>query len=85
MSPPMTMTAGLKKLTVPARTSPSDRPASRTMRIAVGSPARTRRDDVAAVGGVGAIRGQPLRERLTAGDGLQAADVPARHTTSSRR
>ena len=43
MSPPMTMTAGLKKFTVPARTSPSERPASRTMRMAVASPAWTRR------------------------------------------
>ena len=43
MSPPITMTAGLKKFTVPARTSPSVRPASRTMRIASALPSRTSR------------------------------------------
>src|SRR5258705_35539 len=35
------------------------------------------RDYVTAVGGTRALRGQPLRQRLTSGDGLQAADVPA--------
>jgi len=40
MSPPITITAGLKKFTVPASTSPSIRPASRTIRIAPPWPSR---------------------------------------------
>ena len=50
MSPPMTITAGLKKLTQPASTSPSVRPASRTIRIAPGVARAHEPDDVAAVG-----------------------------------
>ena len=42
-SPTTTITLGLKKFTQPARTSPSERPASRTIRTARASPERTSR------------------------------------------
>ena len=70
-----TITAGLKKLTVPASTSPSVRPASRTIRIARHGPGTRRTTSRLWV--ASSPLGQPLRERLAAGDRLEAADVAA--------
>src|ERR1051325_298809 len=88
MSPPMTITPGLKKFTALARTPPSSRPAWRTRRMASGRPSRTWRtaarrvfggvaDDVAAVVGGDAQVGEAGGHGAAAGDRFQAAEVAA--------
>ena len=58
-----TITPGLKKFTQPASTSPSERPASRTMRTAVASPARTSRTTSRLFAASTPGLGEPPRER----------------------
>ena len=73
----MTMTAGLKKFTVPARTSPRVRPGIAHHADRSGVTAADEPDDVTAAGRLGSLAGEPLGERLAPRDGLEAADVAA--------
>ena len=78
MSPPITITAGLKKFTVPARTSPSVRPAARTIWVAVTLPSCTSRTTSRLFGCLDSGGREPHREGVTSGHRLEAADVAAR-------
>ena len=77
MSPPITMTAGLRMLTQAASTPPISRPAWRTSRTASCWPASTwcTTSRLERVGRPELV--QPAGEGAAAGDGLEAADVPA--------
>ena len=77
MSPPITITPGLKKLTEAASTSPSSRPAWRTSCIASGRPSRTWRTTSREFWAAMPSAAQPRRHRAAAGHRLQAAAVAA--------
>ena len=77
MSPPRTITRGLKKFTQAASTSPSARPASRTQRGSRRGCPRARAGRRREPATSWPTRGELLGERAPAGDGLEAARVAA--------
>ena len=77
MSPPITITPGLKKFTDAASTSPSSRPAWRTSCIASGRPSRTWRTTSREFWASMPCDAQPRRHRPAARHGLEAAAVAA--------